>query len=403
MASRPSGRRPAHPPLVLALASVLLYTGCGRERDSLLQLDLVLPAALPVKSVRVELGGIERRYTWDVAQPRPSVGVDLSVPRAISGAVPVWVGALDDQQCVVAAQSTTVQLVPGEKEQAGPVVLESLPAPDCRSSSDGGADAAAAGDGGADGAIEPDALAGSAEAGQADQSVEPDAGADAEPTPPDAPADLGPPPPRSCAQAPCDGTDNCLGGVCQPVAGDCKALKSAGQGDGVYWVQVDGKAQRAYCDMNAEIVLCAARGQRQWGRTREGGNHKFSLWSELQPGEAVCKIWAVRHEDGNPVDRLFPAPGLTLTGCQALGFKGGDDGITKATCRYGADSAHGYGDCGYGKRPFYKWGNSCDCSLVNGQKPPRFVLEKGVSSFGIFESGLPWTVDGSGFGTCGVK
>jgi hypothetical protein len=154
--------------------------------------------------------------------------------------------------------------------------------------------------------------------------------------------------------------------------------------------------------MTAEVVLCADRGQRE-GRTREGSNHRFSLSSELQPGEALCKIWAVRHEDGNPMDRLFPAPGLAVSGCEALGFKGGDAGIMKATCRYGADAANGYGDCGYGKRPFYKWGNSCDCSLVNGQKPPRFVLEKGVSSFGIYESGLPWNVDGSISGTCGVK
>jgi hypothetical protein len=127
-----------------AVISVVLLAGaCGGERESLLQLDLMMPPTVAVQSVEVQVGSLKRAYAWEAAQPRPSVGLDVRVPRSISGEVPVLVSALDDRGCVVAAQSTIVQLRPGEKKQAGALLLAALATPDCTRTLDGGAEAGA--------------------------------------------------------------------------------------------------------------------------------------------------------------------------------------------------------------------------------------------------------------------
>jgi hypothetical protein len=268
---------------------------------------------------------------------------------------------------------------------------------------------------GDDGGPGPDGSVGPADARRdsrltpSDASVRPvDAPVDRPPpdVQPDVAVDQGPSKPV-CAGAACTGTANCVNGFCEDAPASCTALKQAlpAAGDGVYWIQVDGHPQRAYCDMTTGAVLCAARGTRAGGQTRDGAGHKFSLVAELQPGEEQCKIWGVRHQDGFPLDKLFATtPPLAFSTCQALGFKGGDDGLTM-TCRYGWDGANGYTDCGFGGAARIKWGNSCDCVLVNGQRPRQYTRELGTDpqGRGIFESGVPWNASGTIFGLCRVK
>jgi hypothetical protein len=263
-----------------------------------------------------------------------------------------------------------------------------------------------------DGGAESDGLAsGGGTTGQDSGETSPPSDAPPRPPPADAAADRGPdagPPKVACPAGTCSGPFNCVAGFCEAAPATCAALKQQlpSAGDGVYWIQLAGRpAQHGYCDMMVPELLCAERGLRRLGRTREGSGQRFSLWSELQPGEQICKIWAVRNQDGYPMDKLFATtPPLPVSTCQALGFKGGDDGLGMV-CRFGWDTANGYTDCGFKVTPIFKWGNSCDCSLVNGQRPRRYVREEGVDpqGRGLFEGGVPWNESGTVFGTCRVR
>jgi hypothetical protein len=210
----------------------------------------------------------------------------------------------------------------------------------------------------------------------------------------------------ACVAGACSGQANCVSGFCEAAPATCAALKTAGPSlaDGVYWIQLAGRPRRAYCDMMTGEILCAERGLRN-GKIREGSGFKFTMQSELQAGEQLCKIWAVRHSDGYPLDKLFPTtPALPVTTCQALGLKGDDAGLDMV-CKYGWDTANGYTSCGFAGASVIKWGNSCDCSLVNGQRPRHYVREVGVDpqGRGLFEGGIPWNAGGTIFGTCRVR
>jgi hypothetical protein len=216
---------------------------------------------------------------------------------------------------------------------------------------------------------------------------------------------LGPPPgaPRVCGGAPCEAGQNCLDQTCRPAAADCTEIRAMAPSasDGVYMLKLGGKVEPAYCDMRTGGVLCAATVGTHAGTTRDReapDGLPFFMTSVLEDG-GWCRIWAVRHEMGQPIGGLLHLDrpdALVKSTCESLGLQGGDDQIPAENtyCLFGSDS--GYSDCGFGQRgERSKWANTCDCNANWGK--PFYSLEHP-----IYVGTLPWTMDGSVYSRCRV-
>jgi hypothetical protein len=380
--------------------AVAAAAGCGSDRDTLLQLDVAIPAAASPTRLDVQVGldgASQVRRSYAGALPAgATLGVDLYLPRSLAGTQPVLVAALDGGGCLVAQQTLSILITPGARIQGGLVSLVAPATRVCRP--DGGADAGAID---ADGGGRPDSGASAdahADAGAdvVDAAAPADAAGatpDAAPSP-DMPAPDVLPPPRPCSDVSgCGADENCFAGTCQEAAADCAdvARRAPGAPDGIYRLRVGARVEAAYCDMRLQRVLCAATAGQHAGRTRDGANVPFLLSSVLE-GD-VCRIWAVRHQTGgHPFDML-----LDTSTCQALGFKA--DADIRKQCYYGS-TAH----CGFtvqvvsgpNGRYVAKWGNSCDCNPNRGK--PFYSFEDGVQV-----SMIPWNFDGSLSGRCRVR
>ena len=401
------------------LIALVTLLGCGGDRDTLLQLDVVIPAGPPT-AIEIEVAHQEMR-TYDGALPAPgaTLGVDLYLPRRLTGDQPVDVRAVDADHCVVAEQTITVTLKPGEKIAGGLVTLVAVPRrcvpPDASAGTDGGE--------GADGSVDTGPSDGPAvtidgapaETGpppppppDAGRDAAVDAAADVAPDAP--PADTGPTPCTTAAS--CPANQNCLAGTCQPPQASCADILSRQPGapDGVYILNNGGTVEPAYCDMRLKRVLCAKTEGDHTGLTRDGALNgaglTFTLRSVLEPPNwDTCRVWAVRHETGGPfveplgsLEGLAAAPDAKVKStCEALGFKADQD--VQLLCYYGS-TIH----CGFNvevvQRPngrtVSKWSNTCDCNPNQGR--PFYSLEDRVQV-----SHIPWNTDGSNSARCKTR
>lgn len=402
---------------IIALLSAALAAagGCAGDRDTLLQLEVVVPAGGAPTTIEIEVASqVKRTYSGALPPPGTTLGIDLYLPRRLAGEQPVRVRALDSERCAVAETTITVTLQPGQRIAGGLVSLVALPARSCPppgdggdGTTDGGADVPAAREAGGDKPA-PGVDSSGSDGGPGDGALAADAarevGADA-PS-----ADAGP---RRCTGGgECASTENCLAGTCQPASPSCADIlqRSPGATDGVYLLATGGVVEPAYCDMRLKRVLCARTEGDHTGLTRDGALNgaglTFTLRSVLEPpAYDVCRVWAVRHETAGPfVEPLGMLVGLDTapdakvkSTCEALGFKRDVD--VRLLCYYGS-LAH----CGFSvevvQRPngrtVSKWANTCDCNPNKGR--PFYALEDRVQV-----SHIPWNADGSNSARCGTR
>jgi hypothetical protein len=396
---------------VLALSASVLAAGCGDERETLLQLDVVIPAGVHASKVEVAVGGElpgqqRRSYAGPEVESAGTVGLDVRLPRALTGAQPVDVRAVDTSGCVLAQRRTTVELAPGTIVAGGLVALEATAPGACAATDAGASDAR---DGSADGAEVAPTHDGGSDEGATGDGAAPSSDDGAAPGDGPAPAiDAleidAPAGPRSCTSLDqCAADENCLAGICREAPVDCAAIAAAmpNAADGVYRLDAGGAVGLAYCDMRLKRVLCAQKAGEHAGRTRDGADLPFLLSSVLESGD-VCRIWAVRHQTGGqPFDLLTgldTAPGaLVKSTCEAFGFKGDVD--IRRQCYYGSLQ-----HCGFDVpivttptgRVVAKWGNTCDCNPNRGR--PFYSLEDKIQV-----ASLPWSFDGGNAGTCKTR
>ena len=206
--------------------------------------------------------------------------------------------------------------------------------------------------------------------------------------------------PRSCDS--CRAAENCVLSTCAPAAPSCAALKAADPdlGDGVYVLLLGGVPQRAYCDMTAQVVLCAELAGTHEGLTRDASRLEFSLDSVLE-GD-VCRVWNVRARvDGRPLDALEgPDDSTPASPCLPLGFRSDPPGYVRSSgCPFGADT--GWSACGFVEEsPLFKWSNRCDCVLEGDMNPGYY--ERYVLQGAIYQSWIPWNASGSISVSCGT-
>jgi hypothetical protein len=165
----------------------------------------------------------------------------------------------------------------------------------------------------------------------------------------------------------------CVSGSCTRPTSCCQIHSLAPQrGDGEYELSNGaGSLVSTYCDMQLCISLpgelCSAVEGDHEGRTRDDSRLPFLVRSVLTVN-GTCELWALRAKsDGHPLDDLIATTGLTLTTCQALGFKGD---AQLGGCAFGS----GAGSCGFSSST-YRYGNHCSGCTQNDGTYPKYVLQ----------------------------
>jgi hypothetical protein len=391
--------------------------GCGDDRETLLQVDVVVPTGLASSQVHVEvaIGDAEtRRFDEALPAAGEKLGIDLPLSRQLAGDFEIWVRLRNAADCLVAENSNWVVLTPGERSRTI-VSLVALERPNCdrdagttvggptddggveQDASPGGDDNDAAGEGDApaptedaDPAERDTAIAGPTDGGRPPRDAP--AGLDTRPRDAGPSPSDGPPAKIPCA-AGCAAGQVCVAGFCEPAPASCAEVKQRTPAavDGIYMIKVGAAVQRVYCDMAIRKPLCAQTAGAREGLSRDGSALKLAFSSVLDANGA-CRIWGVRHAgDGYPLDIL---DGTAMDTCRALGFKG-DQSLTRQ-CKFGANP--GYTKCGFVIPEFNKWANVCVGCKLNPGRYPKYVLQGKV-----FVSSIPWNLDGSVSAFCKVQ
>lgn len=173
----------------------------------------------------------------------------------------------------------------------------------------------------------------------------------------------------------CQSGNNCVAGACVPALTSCAAQKARyGSTDGEFWLLRDGLPVLSYCDMAAEVTLCTETVSDVTGRSRDGAALTVLMKTQLNHAAGTCDLWAVRANDGYPLDNF------TTDSCTNLGFKG----VTSiAGCQFG--SAYSPADCGFGlaANKLYRYGVACSgCTLNNGTFPV-YTLQGVMNTAGV--------------------
>jgi hypothetical protein len=318
--------RPGHPRIgrhLMFIAAVTALGACGGgERETLLELDVVMPAH-PIASLAIDVGESEHRMAQPATFPPAGqvLGIDLLLPHVLAGKQEVALVARDARGCHVAIAAAEVEIVPGEKVGPQSLTLEELAQPVCDANgpTDAGAnddtgvpdandDTAEEGDVATDMLPDPADRADAASPGPDDAAPVGDAAAVDDAKPP-VDAALPPPVPHCDAAGHCGAGLNCIAGNVCAGATSCGQIKTQkpGAADGVYWVKVGATDQQVYCDLRIGAILCSTVRGEHAGKTRIGPEVPFKLSSELDVGAGTCRIWAVRHAvDGYPFDKINP-------------------------------------------------------------------------------------------------